>query len=226
MRAMPKSVTFTLSVAEIDHHVGRLDVAMHHALAVRVGQRVGDAGDDAQHRRHRQQRGRLRVCAAGRARAAYSIAIQASPRSSPASRTPRCRVLQAAGRLAPRARKRWRASSSASPANSRPSAIVLIASGRAGRADRAPGSTAPIAPRPMSRSTTVGPDAPAGRARPLRRRASDGALRDRCASALGVRQHCRVGRATGTSARTNAAPDKPRDDPSSAAVCRPGRACP
>ena len=51
MRAMPKSVIFTGPSAQ-HHDVGGLDVAVHHAVLVRVGEALGHLRGDRHRLRH------------------------------------------------------------------------------------------------------------------------------------------------------------------------------
>ena len=68
--AMPKSSSFTVPSVE-EEHVGRLDVAVHDALLVRVVQRVAELRDDVELvvERERQRRDHPR----GEARAAQEL---------------------------------------------------------------------------------------------------------------------------------------------------------
>ena len=61
MRAMPKSVTLTLSPVRSAITLAGLMSRCTTPCAMGMGQRVGDARADAQHHRHRQQVRRLRV---------------------------------------------------------------------------------------------------------------------------------------------------------------------
>jgi hypothetical protein len=50
MRAMPKVGHLDRVTFPLIHDVGRLDIAVHHILPVGIGQRLGHAGHDGQHR--------------------------------------------------------------------------------------------------------------------------------------------------------------------------------